>query len=65
MNPMQKQQWAYRTWLFSMAPAHPQKGRLTQIQRMILGYTSTRKDRKAKKVARTNRRLGRLHNGRK
>ena len=60
-----RKQYAYRTWLVGMAPVHKQKGRLTQIQRMILGYTSTRKSRKANKVERTNRRLGRAHNGRK
>lgn len=62
---MIRAQFAFRTMLWNMAPKHKQKGRLTGIQRRILGYTSTAKDRKAKKVERTRRRLGRLHNGRK
>jgi len=61
---LQRQHYAYGTMLFQMAPKHRLKGRLTNIQRMILGYTSTHKMRKVKKVARQNRRLGRLHNGR-
>jgi hypothetical protein len=73
MNPLNKseyreamkQGYAFRTMLFNMAPKHKLKGRLTHVQRKILGYTSTVKVRKAKKVERQRRRLGRLHNGRK
>lgn len=46
-------------------PGKHSKGRLTHVQRLLIGFTSTRAQRKAKKVERTNRRLGRLHNGRK
>lgn len=37
--------------------------RVNGLQRKLIGWTSTRADRKRKKVERTRRRLGRLHNG--
>ena len=60
-----RQQWTFRSWVFSMAPPHRLKGRLTHVQRSIIGYKSTKAERHAKKVERQRRRLGRLHNGRK
>jgi hypothetical protein len=59
-----RQHFAFGSMLFAMAPKHKMKGRLTHVQRMILGYSSTHKMRKVKKASRQNRRLGRLRNGR-
>lgn len=44
-------------------PGKHSKGRLSHLQRLVIGFTSTRADQR-KKVERRNRRLGRLHNGR-
>ena len=41
------------------------KGRLTHVERLKIGFTSTLANRAKKKIERTRRRLGRLHNGRK
>lgn len=40
------------------------KGRLSHLQRLLIGFTSTKADRAKKKIERNRRRLGRLHNGR-
>lgn len=40
------------------------KGRLSHVERLKIGFTSTKADRAKKKIARLRKRLGRLHNGR-